>query len=108
MYKVNYGDVFVWEVISRERAIEIFESESREVFRLYHDDTEGLCGDEDDFSGSGDYEYGLEIDFVDNIEDIFMLRDILLQITDKFTIEQVIMMERYRLINLIKDERTIG
>lgn len=58
-FEVHEVDSFVWNIVSKEKAIELFES-GKEVFKLYSDGSEALVEDELDFLDS-EVTYGVEI-----------------------------------------------
>lgn len=58
-------DGFVWLVISKEAAYQLFSSDI-EAFRLYDDDSEGVCDNANDIrSHSG--EFGIEVGFIKDL-----------------------------------------
>lgn len=58
-------DGFVWLIISKEAAYQLFSSDI-EVFKLYDDDSEGACDNANDIrSHSG--EFGIEVGFIKDL-----------------------------------------
>jgi len=73
MYKITKEDYFVWMVIPTSQA----EATDREVFILHGDDSETLVTNFDNLDDSN--VYGVELDFIDNIQSRFILKTILME-----------------------------
>ena len=73
MYKITKEDYFVWMVIPTSQA----KTTDREVFILHGDDSETLVTD---FSNLDDSNaYGVELDFINNIQNRHILKTILME-----------------------------
>lgn len=60
------NDGFMWFVLSKEQALALWIEGSTEIYKLYDDETEGMCDSiEDLISHNGDF--GLDIGFVKDI-----------------------------------------
>jgi hypothetical protein len=73
MYKITKEDYFVWMVIPTSLA----KTTDREVFILHDDDTETLVTDFDNLDNSS--VYGVELDFINNITNRYILKAILME-----------------------------
>jgi hypothetical protein len=73
MYKVTREDYFVWMVIPTSQA----KTTDREVFILHGDDSETLVTDFNNLDNSN--VYGVELEFIDNITDRYILKAILME-----------------------------
>lgn len=58
-------DGFVWLVISKEAAYQMFSSDI-EVFKLYEDDSEASCENENDIRFHSE-EFGIEVGFIKDL-----------------------------------------
>lgn len=73
MYKLTKEDGFVWEIIQANQV----RDEQREVFILHSDDSETLVTDFDNIDPSK--VYGVEVDFVLNIDNRAILTQLIVQ-----------------------------
>jgi len=79
MYKITKEDYFVWMVIPTS----IAKTTDKEVFILHDDDTETLVTDFDNLDD--EKVYGVELDFINNITNRYILQLILMDIVKDHT-----------------------
>lgn len=80
-YKITKEDYFVWMVIPTSLA----KTTDREVFILHDDDTETLVTDFDNLDD--EKVYGVELDFIKNITNKYILKSILMDTIKDHTID---------------------
>ena len=78
-YKITKEDYFVWMVIPTS----IAKTTDKEVFILHDDDTETLVTDFDNLDD--EKVYGVELDFIKNITNRYILKSILMSIEKVYT-----------------------